>query len=373
MHQEESSWPLQEGAVLKKRFDEIFDSTRYTKAVDVLRKTEKDLANDIKEIMIDLSALDARRDAIRAFKIELSEQQDIEEGLMQDKKQVQADLDALDAKLENLGSILASVDAVEGELDDLRREEHRLQTGLERQREMLENDLTGTHTLQEIRDMLRDFDEKVARHKEEERAVLDKEQALQTKIDGLHAREMELKSEVGKWAAKKEAHDECLKDRLSRMERLAQTYSMDLQNVTQLTQGTNVSFLANTVNESFYPTQDEVVSYELSPEAWAAFKRAVSKKKSELRQELKDLQDKSRHEDDKIQKDINELGAKIASYDHGTSDRTLSGSFRFLSTFQIVSLDDLWLACLPKSSPKLRVGGGTSRGKSLHRFRATAV
>ena len=27
-HQEESSWPLQEGAVLKKRFDEIFDSTR---------------------------------------------------------------------------------------------------------------------------------------------------------------------------------------------------------------------------------------------------------------------------------------------------------------------------------------------------------
>lgn len=27
-HQEDSSWPLQEGAVLKKRFDDIFDSTR---------------------------------------------------------------------------------------------------------------------------------------------------------------------------------------------------------------------------------------------------------------------------------------------------------------------------------------------------------
>ena len=31
-HQEDSSWPLQEGAVLKKRFDDIFDSARYTKA-----------------------------------------------------------------------------------------------------------------------------------------------------------------------------------------------------------------------------------------------------------------------------------------------------------------------------------------------------
>ena len=30
-HQEESNWPLREGAELKKRFDDIFDSTRYAK------------------------------------------------------------------------------------------------------------------------------------------------------------------------------------------------------------------------------------------------------------------------------------------------------------------------------------------------------
>lgn len=30
-HQEDSSWPLQEGATLKKKFDDIFDSTRYCK------------------------------------------------------------------------------------------------------------------------------------------------------------------------------------------------------------------------------------------------------------------------------------------------------------------------------------------------------
>jgi AAA domain len=32
-HQEDASWPLQEGAVLKKRFDDIFDSTKYSKAL----------------------------------------------------------------------------------------------------------------------------------------------------------------------------------------------------------------------------------------------------------------------------------------------------------------------------------------------------
>lgn len=30
-HQEESSWPLQDGATLKKKFDDIFEATRYTK------------------------------------------------------------------------------------------------------------------------------------------------------------------------------------------------------------------------------------------------------------------------------------------------------------------------------------------------------
>lgn len=33
-HQEDSSWPLQDAALLKKKFDEIFDSTRYSKALD---------------------------------------------------------------------------------------------------------------------------------------------------------------------------------------------------------------------------------------------------------------------------------------------------------------------------------------------------
>jgi DNA repair protein RAD50 len=42
-HQEDSAWPLQEGATLKKKFDEIFDSTRYTKALEAITKTKKEL------------------------------------------------------------------------------------------------------------------------------------------------------------------------------------------------------------------------------------------------------------------------------------------------------------------------------------------
>ncbi|KAJ3118668.1 DNA repair protein rad50 [Physocladia obscura] len=41
-HQEESFWPLSEPGVLKKKFDDIFASTRYTKALDSIKTLRKD-------------------------------------------------------------------------------------------------------------------------------------------------------------------------------------------------------------------------------------------------------------------------------------------------------------------------------------------
>lgn len=41
-HQEDSNWPLQEGALLKKKFDDIFESTRYSKALDAISKSKKE-------------------------------------------------------------------------------------------------------------------------------------------------------------------------------------------------------------------------------------------------------------------------------------------------------------------------------------------
>ncbi|KAG0244514.1 DNA repair protein rad50 [Mortierella sp. GBA43] len=47
-HQEESNWPLSEPANLKKKFDEIFASTRYTSVLDSIKNIRKDKAQEIK-------------------------------------------------------------------------------------------------------------------------------------------------------------------------------------------------------------------------------------------------------------------------------------------------------------------------------------
>lgn len=47
-HQEDSLWPLAEPSTVKKRFDEIFEATKFTKALDNIKALRKEYATDIK-------------------------------------------------------------------------------------------------------------------------------------------------------------------------------------------------------------------------------------------------------------------------------------------------------------------------------------
>jgi DNA repair protein RAD50 len=51
-HQEDSSWPLQDPKELKKRFDDIFESSRYTKALESIKKKKTELGNGIKVLVL---------------------------------------------------------------------------------------------------------------------------------------------------------------------------------------------------------------------------------------------------------------------------------------------------------------------------------
>ncbi len=64
-HQEESNWPLGDPATLKKKFDDIFASTRYTKALDVLKKQKKDLAQQLKEAKLRLDTVQLQLNTCR--------------------------------------------------------------------------------------------------------------------------------------------------------------------------------------------------------------------------------------------------------------------------------------------------------------------
>ena len=92
-HQEESSWPLAECAVLKKKFDDIFESTRYAKALEVIAKSKKDYAAKVKDLKCDVvelsTLLSTHTDDLRRKEacIERKEECDRELGRIEDELQ----------------------------------------------------------------------------------------------------------------------------------------------------------------------------------------------------------------------------------------------------------------------------------------------
>lgn len=59
-HQEDVNWPLDEASVLKKKFDDIFASTRYTMALENIRKFRKTQADELKKYQVDLGKLEEK-------------------------------------------------------------------------------------------------------------------------------------------------------------------------------------------------------------------------------------------------------------------------------------------------------------------------
>ncbi|KAK6279303.1 hypothetical protein POUND7_019570 [Theobroma cacao] len=69
VHQDEANWPLQDPSTLKKKFDDIFSATRYTKALEVIKKLHKDQAQEVKAYKLKLEHLQTLKDA--AYKKEV--------------------------------------------------------------------------------------------------------------------------------------------------------------------------------------------------------------------------------------------------------------------------------------------------------------
>ncbi|CAB4253830.1 similar to Saccharomyces cerevisiae YNL250W RAD50 Subunit of MRX complex [Maudiozyma barnettii] len=68
-HQEDSLWPLSEPSNLKKKFDEIFQAMKFTKALDNLKTIKKDMAVDIKLLKQSVEHMKLDRDRSKATKI----------------------------------------------------------------------------------------------------------------------------------------------------------------------------------------------------------------------------------------------------------------------------------------------------------------
>ncbi|XP_050682085.1 DNA repair protein RAD50 [Leptidea sinapis] len=70
-HQEDSSWPLDEGKKVKERFDEIFDADKYSDCIDRLRKIRKEYTTSIKLLEQEVAHLTEKKEDLDKKKLDV--------------------------------------------------------------------------------------------------------------------------------------------------------------------------------------------------------------------------------------------------------------------------------------------------------------
>ncbi|PVH20965.1 hypothetical protein CXQ85_004481 [Candidozyma haemuli] len=227
-HQEDSLWPLSEASVLKKRFDEIFEASKFTKVLDNLKVINKEMTTDIK--LLEQSVSHANLDKKRASKIK------------EKVSESRAKVEQYNAEIADLNM---EIEGLEKQADDLFHSNQSFQKTLsehERLKMVYETTETNFKRLGSSIDVLRETDDELrhqlanfAQIQSQKMEAVEEKELLLVDLDGQQSAHQESLSKLtrdeGILFSKREAYEE-RKLKLSELsEALQQKYSISRESL----------------------------------------------------------------------------------------------------------------------------------------------
>eukprot|EP00924_Labyrinthula_sp_SR-Ha-C_P007101 maker-scaffold_8-snap-gene-9.25-mRNA-1 protein AED:0.27 eAED:0.27 QI:0/0/0/1/1/1/2/0/1489 len=119
-HQEDSNWPLQEGSVLKKRFDDIFESSRYTKALESIKSAKKNMGSKYKEAKHKVELVETHLKTYQRLNAEKMQHDEKIEEIDEKMIVLKEGIGELEKRAEKLKGKVESVDVIKKEVLQLK-------------------------------------------------------------------------------------------------------------------------------------------------------------------------------------------------------------------------------------------------------------
>ncbi|SMN19747.1 similar to Saccharomyces cerevisiae YNL250W RAD50 Subunit of MRX complex [Maudiozyma saulgeensis] len=176
-HQEDSLWPLSEPSNLKKKFDEIFQAMKFTKALDNLKTIKKDMAVDIKLLKQSVEHMKLDRDRSKATKINIYQLEAKIGEFQEEVNGIEKELDILTEKSDKLFKSNQDFQEVLSKVDNLKTLKSITENDINRIRQSVEIiDLPTS----EIENLLENFSNTINEKEIEIKAI---EKIIQTSKD----------------------------------------------------------------------------------------------------------------------------------------------------------------------------------------------
>lgn len=198
-------------------------------------------------------------------------------------------------------------------------------------RSILQNDMTQTHTIKELEEMLQSFDSEFEGRRDQKNELETKMKGLIQEAENLREQQSELQSQVGRVQAAKENHEKKLKERYEKMVEIGTQYGLG-ELVTQISQQSQGSVMAGSQETSFVslmnqsmgdtstilgsPIGSHALSQQspmlnISKEDMNEYFRAVQRKEAEMQEQLSQQKAKRKEQEDTFNNEISELKGKV--------------------------------------------------------------
>ncbi|WVQ84355.1 hypothetical protein IAT38_006507 [Cryptococcus sp. DSM 104549] len=222
-HQEESNWPLSEPAALKKKFDDIFEATKYTKALDNIKLLRKERAQELKVDKEREKFLKQDKEKAERMRKELAEATAAES-----RKQTEL------AELEALASQLQTRNATFFNEASTFRIIYEKSASLQQQKAMYEDNRKHTlktmnlltESTEELQHMLNNFDKHLRDIAAQRSNKEDEKEKEENTLDSLRSQERNLASRHGGLLANRRVYEKNLKDREAAIRKVAKEHDI---------------------------------------------------------------------------------------------------------------------------------------------------
>ncbi|EKX42277.1 Rad50/sbcC double strand break DNA repair processing nuclease, meiosis and mitosis [Guillardia theta CCMP2712] len=306
-HQEESNWILGDSRSIKEKFDAIFASTKYAKALESIRKTQQETKTELKEIHERVNRLRTNRDHAKQQRENLQNyQQRSEEGKRQIEmhekncKNAEQELQNLSNTIDEYADKETQVKSLEGRLETL--EKFKAQAEADVKQEFTEDVNTLESLLADLKVQDRDCQESFENLVNEENDVKGKLNDCQENISRLKNDKSNLIRDKQLLETKKEERLKFCKD-------IASEYSLDKTDVNEVGISIESSF-SRVFGDAINAQQSQ---HQIDLEKKKAYFLECHKIISHLQYKTKsnaDLQDRKKEVMDDAEKQIKILNEK---------------------------------------------------------------
>ncbi|KFK31167.1 hypothetical protein AALP_AA6G077500 [Arabis alpina] len=204
VHQDESNWPLQDPSTLKKKFDDIFSATRYTKALEVIKKLHKDQAQEIKTYKLKLENLQTLKDAAYKLRESIAQDQERTESSKVQMLELETSIQRVDGEVHSKEMMLKDLRKLQDQVS--RKTAERSTLFKEQQRQYAALPEENEDTIEELKEWKSKFEERIALLETKIRKMEREMDDTETTISSLHNAKTNYMLEISKLQTEAEAH-----------------------------------------------------------------------------------------------------------------------------------------------------------------------